>query len=121
MTRNRWGWVGWLVAALCVVGVVISSSIFLRVRASIDSGIALNIAFLAFPLVGAFILSRRITNTVGWLFCLVGMGTTFTSFSASYVSYALFHHLDAQLAARLIDIAGDLVWPANLVLGVFIL
>jgi hypothetical protein len=100
---------------------VLSSSIFLRVGASIDSGVALNIAFLAFPLVGALILSRRITNTVGWLFCLVGVGTTFTSFSASYVSYALLHHLDAQLAARLIDIAGDLVWPANLVLGVFIL
>jgi hypothetical protein len=120
-TPKHLGWVGWLVASLCVAGLVLSSSIFLRVGASIDSGVALNIAFLAFPLVGALILSRRITNTVGWLFCLVGVGTTFTSFSASYVSYALLHHLDAQLAARLIDIAGDLVWPANLVLGVFIL
>jgi hypothetical protein len=121
MTPKLWGWLGWQVAALCVVGLVISSANFLRVGASIDSGIALNIAFLAFPLVGAVILSRRLTNTVGWLLCLVGVGTTFTSFSASYVSYALFHHVDAQLAARLIDIAGDLVWPANLVLGVFIL
>jgi hypothetical protein len=112
---------GWLVAALCVVGLVISSANFLRVGASIDSGIALNIAFLAFPLVGAVILSRRLTNTVGWLLCLVGVGTTFTSFSASFVSYALVHHLDAQLATRLIDIVGDLVWPTNLVLGVFIL
>jgi hypothetical protein len=100
---------------------VISSANFLRVGASIDSGIALNIAFLAFPLVGAVILSRRLTNTVGWLLCLVGVGTTFTSFSASFVSYALVHHLDAQLATRLIDIVGDLVWPTNLVLGVFIL
>ncbi len=121
MTPKLWGWLGWLVAALCVVGLVISSANFLRVGASIDSGIALNIAFLAFPLVGAVILSRRLTNTVGWLLCLVGVGTTFTSFSASFVSYALVHHLDAQLATRLIDIVGDLVWPTNLVLGVFIL
>jgi hypothetical protein len=121
MTPKLWGWLGGLVAALCVVGLVISSANFLRVGASIDSGIALNIAFLAFPLVGAVILSRRLTNTVGWLLCLVGVGTTFTSFSASFVSYALVHHLDAQLATRLIDIVGDLVWPTNLVLGVFIL
>jgi hypothetical protein len=120
-TPKHLGWVGWLVAALCVVGLVISSANFLRVGASIDSGIALNIAFLAFPFVGAIILSRRITNTVGWLFCLVGVGTTFTSFSASYVSYALIHHLDTQLSTRLIDLLGDLVWPLNLVLGVFIL
>lgn len=101
MTSRPMGWVGWMIATVCVGGLTLASAIFLRADASIDSGIALNIAFLAFP--------------------LVGIGTTFTSFSASFISYALVHHLDAQLTTRLIDIFGDLVWPANLVLGVFIL
>ncbi|HEX2350092.1 MAG TPA: hypothetical protein VHI51_16770 [Ktedonobacterales bacterium] len=121
MKGQRFGWIGWLIMALCFCGIAVSSAIFLHIGATIDSGVALNIAFLAFPLVGAIIVSRRITNTVGWLFCLVGLGTTFTSFAASFIQYALLHHLDGQVAAGLIDIFGDLVWPLNLVLGVFIL
>ena len=121
MTPNRFGWVGWLALALCVAGITTSSIVFLRIGEPVDSGLALNLAFLAFPVVGAIIVSRRVTNVIGWLFCAVGLGTTITSFSASFVQYSLLHHLDARPVTGFVDVFGDLVWPLNLVLGVFIL
>jgi hypothetical protein len=47
-------------------------------------GWELTVSFLAFPLVGALIVSRRPENTVGWIFCAFGVGSALTSFSAAY-------------------------------------
>jgi hypothetical protein len=71
--------------------------------------------------VGALIVNQRPTNTVGWLFLAAGVGTLVTSFSAAYVGIALKTHADAQLATGLVDIAGDMMWPINLALGVLLL
>ncbi len=120
MKPRRFAWSGWLVLAVCVAGIVASLMIFASLNAPPDS-VALEMAFLAFPIVGAVIVSQRPTNMVGWLFCLAGLGTATTSFSAAYVQFAIVHHLDGQPATGLIDLAGSLVWPANLTLGMLLL
>jgi uncharacterized membrane protein len=42
----------------------------------------LSCSFLAFPAIGALIVSRRPDNTVGWIFCAIGVGTATLSFQA---------------------------------------
>jgi hypothetical protein len=44
---------------------------------------------LAFPMVGALIASRLLTNPIGWIFC--GMRVLFTAgrFTGAYADYAL--------------------------------
>jgi len=84
MKPCRFAWSGWLVLSVCVAGIAASLLIFASIGAPPDS-VALEVAFLAFPVVGAIIVSQRPTNIVGWLFCLAGIGTATTSFSAAYV------------------------------------
>lgn len=79
------------------------------------------LSFLAFPAVGALVVSQRQTNTVGWLFCLAGLGTAITSFTAAYIQLALHIHADAQPATAYIDLIGDLIWPMNMIIGVLLL
>jgi hypothetical protein len=112
---------GWGILAVCVVNVFVASSLFGDTGASLAATLSLLLAFLAFPLVGAFIVSQRPTNTVGWLLLAVGVGTVITSFSAAYIQRALLLNTGAQLATRYIDLAGDLMWPINIFLGVMLL
>ena len=78
-------------------------------------------AFFAFPTIGALIIWRRPWNTVGWIFCAIGLGTAFTSFSAAFVQYALGKHTDTSFIVGLVDALGNTVWPMNLGLGTFLL
>ena len=78
-------------------------------------------SFFAFPVVGSLIVSRRPGNTVGWIFCAIGLGTAATSFTAGYVQHALATGADAQLATSLIDALGNGVWNLNLGLGSLLL
>ncbi|HEX6797531.1 MAG TPA: hypothetical protein VF116_07450 [Ktedonobacterales bacterium] len=77
--------------------------------------------FFAYPVVGSLIVSRRPSNTVGWIFCAIGLGTGTTAFSAGYIQHALAAQADAQLATGLIDAVGNGIWSLNLGLGVLLL
>jgi len=79
------------------------------------------VSFLAFATMGALIVSRRPRNTVGWIFCAIGLGTAATSFTAGYVRYALAAHTDAQLATGVVDTLGNTLWPLNLGMGSLLL
>ena len=48
------------------------------------------VAFLAFPVVGAVIVSRRPANAIGWLFLLIGADFAVSDLSSRYADYALF-------------------------------
>jgi hypothetical protein len=50
------------------------------------------LAFVAFPVVGVLIVSRRPGNAIGWLFVLIGVGFATSNFSATYADYAVFGH-----------------------------
>ena len=71
------GWVLWLLdAAVIVAGIIM----FARTPGSNENGamlgnIAMVTAFFAFPTMGALIIWQRPWNTVGWIFCFIGLGT----------------------------------------------
>ncbi len=48
------------------------------------------LAFIAFPVIGYLIVSRRPGNGIGWLFLLIGVGFAISNFSATYADYAVF-------------------------------
>lgn len=79
----------WLILLACVTGITAGHIL----QSSVDTvpldRWLLSCSFLAFPAIGALIVSRRPGNTVGWIFCAIGLGTAATSFSAGYVQYAL--------------------------------
>ena len=121
MRRQHLAWISWVIVAFCLAATAVSLTLFSQSDVPIGNTMTLELAFLAFPTVGAMVVSRRQTNTVGWLFCLVGVGTATTSFSAGYVKIALLHHADAQPGTAIIDLIGNLVWVINITLFVLLL
>ena len=117
------GWVFWMLdAAVIVAGIVmLARTPGGRAPDAMIGTLAMVLAFFAFPTMGALIIWQRPRNTVGWIFCLIGLGTAFTSFSAAFVQHALGNHTDASLITGLVDVTGNTVWPLNLGLGTFLL
>ena len=123
MMRRMPAIIAWLVLFVCIgtVGVA-HAMLVLSVGKTVQQGSWVEaISFLAFPTVGALIISQRPKNTVGWIFCAIGLGTAATSFIAGYVQHALAVHADTQLATGLIDVVGNVVWTLNLGLGSLLL
>ncbi len=50
----------------------------------------LSLALLSFPTVGALVVSRHHGNTIGWLFCAVGVSFGLSSGAYGWAVYALF-------------------------------
>ena len=50
------------------------------------------LAYVAFPLVGAIIVTRRHFNAIGWLFLLLGVAFAVDDAAGSYADYAVFAH-----------------------------
>jgi hypothetical protein len=90
MTR-RLAWASWAVAVLLALATIV-----LLVLAGDDTegetvafDIVLAVALLVYPTVGRLIVSRRPDNTIGWLFCAVGIPLALSTFSYAYATYAL--------------------------------
>ena len=117
------GWVFWLLdAAVIVAGIVMFAQAGGDNEGDALIGtLAMVVAFFAFPTMGALIIWQRPRNTIGWIFCLIGLGTATTSFSAAFIQRALATGTDGQLLAGLIDAVGNTIWPLNLGLGTFLL
>jgi hypothetical protein len=125
MSREQSHFLGLLVLLFCGSVYALALSAFIATSTVTSDqwlSIVLNLsAFFAFPVVGSLIVSQRPSNTVGWLFCAIGLGTAATSFSAGYVQHALATHGDTQLATGLIDALGNAVWITNMGLGTLLL
>src|SRR5206468_3345896 len=72
--------------------------------------------FLIFVAVGGFIAARRPANPIGWLLCLVGVASAFSSLVAEYVATAAAGARAAghghRYLARLVGlVAVARVWP----------
>ena len=121
MMRKPSIWLSWLVVLFCLASIVAANTLFARLSDTDYTSLLLTVSFLAFPLVGAVIISQRPTNTVGWIFCVIGLGTAITSYSAAYVQLALQAHTDGLLMTGIVDQMGDTVWPLNVVNGLLLL
>jgi hypothetical protein len=120
------GWVLWLLdAAVIIAGLILFSRAAQTTGADMGNALggtlAMVVAFFAFPTVGALIIWQRPRNTVGWIFCLIGLGTASTSFSAAFIQQALASGTDSSLIVGLVDAVGNTIWPLNLGLGTFLL
>ena len=117
------GWVLWLLDAAVIIAGIVLFALTPEGNSpkAMVGTISLVGAFFAFPTMGALIISRRPSNTVGWIFCAIGLGTACTSFAAAFVHHALANHTDADTIVGLVDALGNTVWPLNLGLGGFLL
>ena len=117
------GWILWLLDLMVIVAGIV---LFAQTPGSNENNafvgtVAMVAAFFAFPTMGALIISRRPENTVGWIFCVIGLGTATTSFSAAFTQHALASHTDTQLIVGLVEMLGNTVWPINLGMGTLLL
>jgi predicted ATPase/transcriptional regulator with XRE-family HTH domain len=72
------------------------------------------VALLAFPTVGALIITRRPGHRIGWLFCLAGLIWAQVSFAEEYGSYGLLQHPGSLPGARVAAWASVWIWVPGL-------
>ncbi len=97
VNERRAAHLAWASCAICalLMGVAI---VFTLLNRSVPEGsdftpafdIALGFALLAFPVIGAFVVSRMPGNSIGWLFCAVGLPFGFSGAAHGWAVHALF-------------------------------
>jgi len=113
---RRLAWVAWGISvSLILSATVIRSLERVNLLQFVDS-ICAGVAFGLFATVGALIAWQRPRNTIGWIFCAVGIGTGITDFSGAYTTYGMVKgHLPLP-GADIFNWLGNIVWPVNWVL-----
>jgi hypothetical protein len=97
---RRAAWLAWLLAALSVALLVGGIALSRAVSSTApdlpfggetnDASVVANlVTLLTFSVVGAIIASRHPRNTIGWLFCSVGVTIGLNSFAGDYAEYWL--------------------------------
>jgi hypothetical protein len=72
-----------------------------------------------FSTVGAIVASRRAENSVGWLFCLLGLAFSIGHFSSQYAIYAQLAQPDLLPAGQALAWISSWILPPIIVLQVF--
>ena len=113
---RRLAWVAWGISvSLILSATVIRSLERVNLLQFVDS-ICAGVAFGLFATVGALIAWQRPRNTIGWIFCAVGIGTGITDFSGAYTTFGMVKgHLPLP-GADVFNWLGNIVWPVNWVL-----
>jgi signal transduction histidine kinase len=73
-------------------------------------------AIIAFPLIGALIVSRRPDNPIGWILCAAGLSFALGSLSGEYATYALVTKPGSLPAGALMAWLGTWIWPPGIIL-----
>jgi hypothetical protein len=99
MSRHTAAWLAWASCAVC--GVLITLALVLDFMTEeyslIEAGLRYYPGFavltgvlsLAYPTVGALIVSRLPTNPIGWIFCGLGLIYVTQRFTTAYADYAM--------------------------------
>ena len=72
-----------------------------------------SVVFACFGTVGALIASKRPKNTIGWIFCVVGLGTGITDFSGAYSAYGTISRHTLLPGSSIFNWLGNTIWPLN--------
>ncbi len=101
MSRRAVSWLAWSLVALSVAllaggyrvvacGGIHRSGALRSGGETVDGSVVADlVGLLAFSVVGAIIVSRHPRNTIGWLFCGVGVTIGLNSFAGDYAEFWL--------------------------------
>ena len=115
-TAQRIAWIAW---GICVSLTLSASVIWFLDRGNLLQYvhiICISIAFGLFGTVGALIIWHRPRNTIGWILCIVGIGTGITDFSGAYAAYGMVKGHLLLPGTGVFNWLGNTVWPVNWVL-----
>lgn len=106
-------WAAWgacilLILSALIIWFIDGGNIFQSLNILLTS-----IVFACFGTVGALIALQRPKNTIGWIFCVVGIGTGVTDFSGAYSSYGIVNGHALLPGSSIFNWVGNTVWPLN--------
>jgi hypothetical protein len=96
----------WSVWTLCVVFVVLAVLLYFytsSVRPHPSFVVLAGVPLLVYPTIGAFVVSHRLKNAVGWVLCGMGFVFEFLAFSRAYADYLLVAHPGSQISKIMDD------------------
>jgi hypothetical protein len=130
---RRWTWVAWSILTLSIIPVgagflfVAEGNAALIVRGEtaeqldLSQEILARLAFIPFGIVGAVIVARQPRNTIGWLCCAIGLGTSLCQFVEDYAFNALARDLPGGAALAILAILAASPWGILLgLIGIFL-
>jgi len=88
MSARATGWLAWSLLALALLFGALGCLLFFLNDSSPSEDTWFTLAFLAFPIVGVVIASRRPENAIGWMFCVIGVANSLYFFAGEYAVYA---------------------------------
>jgi hypothetical protein len=133
MSRRTAAWLAWSLATLSLVSFVAAVALYIILSRSVQSpstwgtgGISIvfvfMLPFLAFPLVGALIASRRPHNSIGWICLAVGLLWMLNIMSGGYGIYGLLARPGSVPFPAAIGSQGEWMGPATVgLLGIFLI
>jgi hypothetical protein len=94
MSRRAAALLAWSAWTLCVVLAAIAVLLALltppgHTKTISNWGAFLSVSLLVYPIVGAFVASRRPENLVGWMLCAIGFLFVLWGFALDYAGYTL--------------------------------
>ena len=88
-------WVAWALWTLCVTLATLAVVLDVhnpQVRSHLKFVVFAGAPFLVYPTIGAFIVSRRPNNAVGWILCGMGFIFEVLAVAGAYANYTKFAH-----------------------------
>jgi hypothetical protein len=131
MSTRAASWLAWSLAALCVAMFVASVALYLLARSApvpsswgasqTVSGMLIFMPFLAFPVVGALIASRRPHNPIGWICLAVGLVWMLIVLTDSYTVYGVASPGSVPFPVGIYALSAWLWVPAVGLVGTYLL
>jgi hypothetical protein len=94
ISRRTAAWLAWFLWALCVVLAVVAVLLDfytppVPARHGPNFDVLAGVPLLMYPTIGAFLVSHRPKNPVGWILCGLGLFFEIGAFAGAYADYAL--------------------------------
>jgi len=133
MSTRAATWLAWSLATLALVMFVANVALYIILPRSVQPSITWGtgglsivfvfmLPFLAFPLVGALIASRRPKNPIGWICLAVGLLWMLNIMSGGYAIYGLLANPGSVPFPAAIGLQGELMGPATVgLLGTYLI
>ena len=132
MSRRAASWLAWSLCALSVA-LLVGGVALARTMGSTPPGlpygsvgdahtVVLTLAIvLTFSIVGAIVASRHPRNTIGWLFCAIGLAVGFNGLAGGYAEYWLVSGRGSRSLGETAAWFGSWAWTTQLVALTFLL